>query len=141
MFIRPRTRIVDELLHPRKVYSDLHAQRADGIVTCSIPAFCKRPLTPGVLSLEVTQSFDILGAQLAIFVTPGMNGSLGDTVLSCGVVDGRPPRFAQDFYDLTFRKIHFLHGYRSAGCSDKNWKMLAQCCATPRIYASSAMKV
>jgi len=76
-----------------------------------MPTLFNQPLTPHVLGLEMTESLDVLGAQLAKFVAPGINGSFGDTVLPCDVVDRRPPCFAQDSYDLTFRKIHFLHGY------------------------------
>ncbi len=67
-----------------------------------MPTLFNPPLTPRVLSPEMTESLDVLGTQLAKFVAPGINGSFGDAVLSGDVVDGRPACFAQDFYDLSF---------------------------------------
>jgi ketosteroid isomerase-like protein len=81
----------------------------------SMRTLCKQPLTPRVLGLQVTQSLNVICAGLAEFFVPGVNSSLADAVLSSYVVDRRPARFAQDLYDLTFRKIHFLHGWRF-GC-------------------------
>jgi hypothetical protein len=63
----------------------------------------------------MAQSFDVFGAHSAKFAVPGINSGLGDIVFSRDVIDGRQPRFAQDFYDLTFGKIHFLHSYRNGG--------------------------
>jgi hypothetical protein len=60
----------------------------------------------------MAQSFNVFSAQLPKFAVPGINSGLGDIVLFRNVIDGRQPRFAQDFYDLTFGKIHFLHSYR-----------------------------
>ena len=60
----------------------------------------------------MAHSFDVFSAQLPKFAVPGINSGRGDVVLSRDVIDGRQPRFAQDFYNLTFGKIHFLHNYR-----------------------------
>ena len=60
----------------------------------------------------MAQSFDLFSAQSAKFAVPGINRGLGDVVPSRDVIDGGQPRFAQDLYYLTFRKIHFLHNYR-----------------------------
>ena len=65
-----------------------------------------------MLMLQVAQSFNVLSAQPAKLAAPGKNCRLADVVLSCDVIDRRQLRLAQDFYYLTFRKIHFLHDYR-----------------------------
>jgi hypothetical protein len=42
--------------------------------------FVDELLPPDLLSLQMTQSLNLLGAQLAKFVAPGVDCSLGDTV-------------------------------------------------------------
>jgi hypothetical protein len=54
--------------------------------------------------------FNVGGAQFAKFGTPGTNSGHGDVVVSRDIVDRVRPRFAQDFYYLTFRKLHCFHG-------------------------------
>ena len=80
--------------------------------TASIANLCNESLTSGLLVLKMTQAFNVSSTQLAKFATPGVNGGFRDVVLSSDVVDRRTLRFAQDFYYLTFRKIHSLHSYR-----------------------------
>ena len=63
----------------------------------------------------MTQAFNVSSTQLAKFLVPGVNGGFVDVVLSSDVVDRRTPRFAQDFYYLTFRKIYALHSVRQGG--------------------------
>jgi len=64
-----------------------------------------------MLTLQVTQSLNVLGGRLAKFAVPGIYRGLGDVVLSRDVIDRRQPCFAQNLYYLTFGEVHFLHSY------------------------------
>lgn len=90
----------------------------------------------------MAQSFDIFGAQFAKFAAPSADSGFGYVVLSRGVHDRRQARFAQDFDDLTFRKIVFLHGYRK-GRLALGRKLENPCAMLPmqRSNTSLAMKV
>ena len=81
----------------------------------------------------MAQSFNVFSTQFAKFAAPGRNSGLGDFVLSRDVTDRRQPRFAQNFYDLTFRKIYFLHGYR------KGWLAVGRRLEKPKCTDAGAV--
>jgi|SRR5580704_9644673 hypothetical protein len=91
----------------------------------------------------MAQSFDIFGAQFAEFAAPSGDSGFGDVVLSRDVHDRRQASFAQDFDDLTFREINFLHGVavRAGWRQVENWKKPCTMLSMPRSNTSLTMKV